>query len=126
MSQRHSGYCLFRLVPFTLSKLSRLLFIRPLIALDTLRLIVYSLERTIESFDKNLTDSDGLNQQSTFEPSAFLNCFLCWFATAQVSCPLFASLCLAAACCTLTLPESAVQIKGDGKSPQQREQKGEQ
>ena len=33
-----------------------------------------------------------------------------WFATIQVSCPLFASFCLAAACCTMALSEGAADV----------------
>ena len=45
------------------------------------------------------------------------------FATIQVSCPLFASVCLAAACCTMTLPEGAADVN-DGNDEKAQLSKG--
>ena len=55
----------------------------------------------------------------------FLGCLWSprWFATIQVSCPLFASLCLAAACCTMTLPEGAPDVN-DGNDEKAQLSKG--
>ena len=55
----------------------------------------------------------------------FLGCLWSprWFATIQVSCPLFASLCLAAACCTMTLPEGAADVN-DGNDEKAQLSKG--
>ena len=41
----------------------------------------------------------------------------------QVSCPLFASICLAAACCTMTLPEGAADVN-DGSDAKAQPSKG--